>query len=119
VSFFGAPVVAARAFERAEDRRAAPFRGEIFTWKAAMPFFGQSLPENPSMFPLAARQAACTRLRSLSFCFSSILPNAIASIVTSAKSVVVIRFEDDAKAEAFERYLKFGSGHAFAAKHFW
>ena len=35
------------------------------------------------------------------------------------KPVVVIRFEDDAKAEAFERYLKFGSGHAFAAKHFW
>jgi hypothetical protein len=35
------------------------------------------------------------------------------------KPVVVIRFEDDVKAEAFERYLKFGSGHAFAAKHFW
>jgi predicted GIY-YIG superfamily endonuclease len=35
------------------------------------------------------------------------------------KPVVVIRFEDDAKAEAFERYLKFGSGHAFANKHFW
>ena len=29
------------------------------------------------------------------------------------------RFEDDAKAEAFERYLKSGSGHGFAAKHFW
>jgi predicted GIY-YIG superfamily endonuclease len=35
------------------------------------------------------------------------------------KPVVVIRFEDDAKAEAFERYLKFGSGRAFADKHFW
>ncbi|MGO8705223.1 MAG: GIY-YIG nuclease family protein [Candidatus Brocadiia bacterium] len=35
------------------------------------------------------------------------------------KPVVVLSFEDDAKAEAFERYLKFGSGHAFAAKHFW
>lgn len=35
------------------------------------------------------------------------------------KPVVVIRFEDDAKAEAFERYLKFGSGHAFAQRHFW
>ena len=33
--------------------------------------------------------------------------------------VVVIRFEDDAKAEAFEKYLKFGSGHAFAKRHFW
>jgi len=33
--------------------------------------------------------------------------------------IVVIRFEDDAKAEAFKRYLKFGSGHAFAARHFW
>jgi len=33
--------------------------------------------------------------------------------------VVVIRFEDDEKAEHFERYLKFGSGHAFAKKHFW
>ena len=35
------------------------------------------------------------------------------------KPVVVARFENDAKAEAFERYLKSGSGHAFAAKHFW
>ncbi len=35
------------------------------------------------------------------------------------KPVVVIRFEDDAKAEAFERYLKSGSGRAFASKHFW
>ncbi len=32
---------------------------------------------------------------------------------------VVVRFEDDAKAEAFERYLKSGSGHAFAKRHFW
>ena len=35
------------------------------------------------------------------------------------KPVVVIRFEEDAKAEAFERYLKSGSGHAFARRHFW
>jgi putative endonuclease len=35
------------------------------------------------------------------------------------KPVVVVRFEDDDKAEAFERYLKFGSGHAFAHRHFW
>ncbi len=35
------------------------------------------------------------------------------------KPAVVIRFEDNARAEAFERYLKFGSGHAFANKHFW
>jgi putative endonuclease len=35
------------------------------------------------------------------------------------KPVVVIRSEDDAKAEAFETYLKSGSGHAFVAKHFW
>jgi len=35
------------------------------------------------------------------------------------KPVVVIRFDDDAKGEAFEQYLKFGSGHVFAAKHFW
>ena len=33
--------------------------------------------------------------------------------------VVVIRFEDNAQAEAFERYLKSGSGHAFARRHFW
>ena len=32
--------------------------------------------------------------------------------------VVVSRFEDDAHAEAFERCLKFGSGHAFARRHF-
>ncbi len=35
------------------------------------------------------------------------------------RPIVVIRFEDDGKAEAFERYLKGGSGHAFARRHFW
>lgn len=35
------------------------------------------------------------------------------------RTAVVIRFEDDGKAEAFERYLKDGSGHAFARRHFW
>jgi len=33
--------------------------------------------------------------------------------------VVVIRFENDEKAERFERYLKSGSGHAFAKRHLW
>jgi predicted GIY-YIG superfamily endonuclease len=33
--------------------------------------------------------------------------------------VVALYFEDAAKAEAFERYLKDGSGHAFARRHFW
>ncbi|MCJ7822739.1 MAG: GIY-YIG nuclease family protein [Armatimonadetes bacterium] len=33
--------------------------------------------------------------------------------------VVAIHFADDAKAETFERYLKDGSGHAFARRHFW
>ena len=33
--------------------------------------------------------------------------------------VVAIRFEDAAKADAFERCLKNGSGHAFAKRHFW
>jgi putative endonuclease len=32
---------------------------------------------------------------------------------------VVIRFDDDKKAAVFERYLKSGSGHAFAKRHFW
>lgn len=32
--------------------------------------------------------------------------------------VVSIRFEDDCKAVEFERYLKSGSGRAFALKHF-
>lgn len=35
------------------------------------------------------------------------------------KVTVAIYFEDDAKAEAFERYLKDGSGHAFAKRHLW
>ena len=35
------------------------------------------------------------------------------------KVVVVIRFEDDARAEEFERYLKSGSGNAFAHKRLW
>ena len=32
---------------------------------------------------------------------------------------VVVRFEDDDRAEEFERYVKSGSGHAFARRHFW
>ncbi len=35
------------------------------------------------------------------------------------RPIVVIRFQDDGKAEAFERYPKGGSGHAFARRHFW
>jgi predicted GIY-YIG superfamily endonuclease len=35
------------------------------------------------------------------------------------KPVVVLRFEDDAKAASFERYLKSGSGHTFAKRHLW
>ena len=32
--------------------------------------------------------------------------------------VVAVRFDDDGKADAFETYLKSGSGHAFARRHF-
>jgi len=32
---------------------------------------------------------------------------------------VAIRFKDDKKAAEFEQYLKSGSGHAFAKRHFW
>ncbi|MEW5701917.1 MAG: GIY-YIG nuclease family protein [Candidatus Zixiibacteriota bacterium] len=32
---------------------------------------------------------------------------------------VAIRFRADSCAVAFERYLKSGSGHAFAKRHFW
>jgi putative endonuclease len=32
---------------------------------------------------------------------------------------VAVRFVDDSKAAAFETYLKQGSGHAFANRHFW
>ncbi|MCH9022830.1 MAG: GIY-YIG nuclease family protein [Planctomycetes bacterium] len=35
------------------------------------------------------------------------------------KIVVALRFEDKHKAHAFEKYLKTGSGHAFAKRHFW
>jgi predicted GIY-YIG superfamily endonuclease len=35
------------------------------------------------------------------------------------QAVVVMRFCSDAKAEALERYLKSGSGHAFAQRHLW
>jgi len=34
------------------------------------------------------------------------------------KVVVVIQFEDERKAIALERYLKSGSGRAFAKRHF-
>ena len=33
--------------------------------------------------------------------------------------VVAVYFADKARAEAFECYLKQGSGHAFANRHFW
>ncbi len=33
--------------------------------------------------------------------------------------VVAVYLTDPPKAEAFERYLKHGSGHAFANRHFW
>ena len=33
--------------------------------------------------------------------------------------VTYVAFSDVAKAETFERYLKSGSGHAFAAKRLW
>ena len=35
------------------------------------------------------------------------------------KIVVAIRFTDNRKAEKFEKYLKSGSGHAFASRHLW
>jgi predicted GIY-YIG superfamily endonuclease len=35
------------------------------------------------------------------------------------KVVVAIKFSNNNKADAFERYLKSGSGHAFAQRHFW
>ena len=38
---------------------------------------------------------------------------------TRPQLIVSLRFEDDARAAAFERYLKSGSGHAFAKRHFW
>ena len=34
------------------------------------------------------------------------------------RDVVVVRFVDDAKASAFEWYLKSGSGRAFVGRHF-
>ena len=33
--------------------------------------------------------------------------------------VVAVQFTDSRKANAFERYLKTGSGRAFAKRHFW
>jgi len=33
--------------------------------------------------------------------------------------VVAVRFEKQRRAVAFERYLKAGSGRAFAKRHFW
>jgi predicted GIY-YIG superfamily endonuclease len=38
---------------------------------------------------------------------------------TPWECVVAIWFADHAKAEAFEEYLKHGSGHAFGNRHFW
>jgi putative endonuclease len=35
------------------------------------------------------------------------------------KLITYIAFSNRAKAEAFERYLKSGSGHAFARKRLW
>ena len=35
------------------------------------------------------------------------------------KLVTYVAFSDEQKAETFERYLKSGSGHAFASKRLW
>lgn len=35
------------------------------------------------------------------------------------RCMVQVLFVDKSKAERFERYLKHGSGHAFAKRHFW
>ena len=35
------------------------------------------------------------------------------------KIEISIYFENDHKAEKFEKYLKSGSGHAFSKRHFW
>ncbi len=35
------------------------------------------------------------------------------------KLVVYLAFDTEAKAKAFEKYIKIGSGYAFAAKRFW
>jgi len=35
------------------------------------------------------------------------------------KLVVAVRFQDDDRAAEFEKYLKSGSGRAFANRHFW
>ena len=35
------------------------------------------------------------------------------------KLVTYVAFSDEQKAKAFERYLKSGSGHAFARKRLW
>jgi len=35
------------------------------------------------------------------------------------KLVVSVSFIDQEKATSFEKYLKHGSGHAFAKRHFW
>ena len=35
------------------------------------------------------------------------------------QQVVTIEFLSEEKARTFERYLKSGSGHAFARRHFW
>ncbi len=32
---------------------------------------------------------------------------------------VLVNFKEESKAKEFEQYLKHGSGHAFAKKHFW
>jgi hypothetical protein len=38
---------------------------------------------------------------------------------TCLGSWTYVAFSDEQKAEAFERYLKSGSGHAFATKRLW
>ncbi len=35
------------------------------------------------------------------------------------KIIVAVRFTDNHRAEVFEEYLKNGSGHALAKRHFW
>jgi len=41
------------------------------------------------------------------------------SVLSSMRLATYIAFSNRMKAEAFERYLKSGSGHAFAKKRLW
>jgi putative endonuclease len=84
----------------------------------------QFRPWAPSCFALRASQDCTTQNRETSDLRKRLAEHNSGRSPHTAKYVpwrlvTYVAFSDEQKAETFERYLKSGSGHAFASKRLW